>query len=115
LTRAELYRRVMGYLNDHPCVDCGEGNRVVLHFDHVRGVKRMSIAELVRDYHPWETVTAEIANCEVRCANCHLIRTAKQLGWRKHFEVQLGAVDEQVESAALQAASVAGSSPVCAV
>lgn len=80
----ELYqdqrRRVLDYLAAHPCVDCGEADIVCLEFDHVRGVKRFSVAAMIGDY-AWEAIEAEIAKCVVRCANCHRRKTARERGW----------------------------------
>ena len=68
------------YLLSHPCVDCGEADPVVLEFDHVRGEKVANLSTMIRD-RPWRAIVEEIDKCEVRCANCHRRRTARQFGW----------------------------------
>lgn len=79
----ENLRRLVAYLLEHPCVDCGECDPLVLDFDHRdRSTKRMSVSSLLR-YACWAPLEAEIAKCDVRCANCHRRRTAQQFGWRK--------------------------------
>ena len=80
-TGREIQRFVYEYLRKHPCVDCGETNPIVLDFDHVRGKKRESIAVLMHNRASMATIKAEIAKCEIRCANCHRIRTATMGGW----------------------------------
>ena len=70
--RDEARAYVIEYLKSHPCVDCGETDLMVLTFDHVRGTKRMSVAELVNRGYLVEVIEEEIAKCEVRCANCHM-------------------------------------------
>jgi len=72
---------IADYLKRHPCVDCGEKDILVLEFDHVRGVKRASLSFLVNRAASLESLQREIAKCDVRCANCHRRKTAKQLGW----------------------------------
>ena len=82
--RAENQRRLVEYLIDHPCRDCGERDPLVLDFDHRDPeVKRVEVANLIRHAASWTKVYAEIENCDVRCANCHRRRTAQQFRWRK--------------------------------
>jgi hypothetical protein len=72
-------QRVREYLLTHPCVDCGEPDPVVLEFDHrVPVEKSFSIGEKLGVTWRWEIIEAEIAKCDVRCANCHRRRTAQQ-------------------------------------
>lgn len=74
--------KVAEYLRNNPCVDCGEDDLVVLQFDHIIGEKRNNISALVSGSYSWKTIEVEIAKCEVRCANCHTRKTAKQFGWK---------------------------------
>jgi hypothetical protein len=77
---------LLEHFRTHPCVDCGETNPDLLEFDHQRD-KLKEVSKLVTSSVPLETLAAEIAKCEVRCVNCHMRRTAEQLGWRKSKEV----------------------------
>ncbi len=74
---------VLEYLQSHPCVDCGEADPIVLEFDHQRD-KRMGVSRLIAGGYPAQTVLDEIAKCEVRCANCHRRKTARDQGWFKN-------------------------------
>lgn len=58
------------------CVDCGNKNLTVLQFDHVRGAKVKAIANMV--HNSVASMLEEIAKCEVRCANCHVIVTSER-------------------------------------
>ncbi len=80
--RDDNRRKVVEYLKTHPCVDCGEKDPIVLHFDHIEGIKRNSVSRLAAGAYSWETVEQEIFKCQVRCANCHMKKTAKQFNWR---------------------------------
>lgn len=79
--RREYVQKIRDYLVSHPCVDCGEKDPLVLDFDHVRGAKKDNISRMIRHIYAWSTIEAEIAKCEIRCANCHRRRTAVQQGW----------------------------------
>ncbi len=72
--------RALDYLLEHPCVDCGEPDPIVLEFDH-RSDKLFTVSEVLHGHMRWEVVAAEIAKCEVRCANCHRRRHAEEAGW----------------------------------
>jgi hypothetical protein len=74
---------VWQYLTKHPCLDCGERDPIVLEFDHVTGRKVQEVSIMVGQAYPLARIEAEILKCEVRCANCHRRRTAKQLGWKR--------------------------------
>jgi hypothetical protein len=72
--------RVLEHLQTNPCVDCGERDVAVLEFDHVE-TKFENVSRLIAIGSSWSTLSAEIAKCVVRCANCHRRRTARQFSW----------------------------------
>ena len=72
---------IISYLSEHPCVDCGETDGIVLEFDHVYGEKIRNVSWMVRQHRTVSKIMDEIAKCEVVCANCHRRRTAKRAGW----------------------------------
>lgn len=84
--RSEIREKIIGHFKKYPCVDCGETDYTVLEFDHVRGDKKSNIASLVCNDVSWKVIEGEIKKCEVRCANCHKRRSAKQFGWYKYSE-----------------------------
>jgi hypothetical protein len=76
---------LLDYLRGAPCVDCGENDPVVLDFDHV-GTKRAGVVQLAGREHSIASLEREIAECEVRCANCHRRRTILEQGhFRNHL------------------------------
>ena len=76
-------RHVIDYLNEHPCVDCGEADPLALTFDHLRD-KKYSISTMLSNAYGWELIKEEISKCEVRCANCHNKKTAKERNHRMY-------------------------------
>lgn len=80
--RDQTYQYIHKYLLSHPCLDCGETDPIVLDFDH-RKDKYLAVSDLIRRGRSWINVLREIEKCEVRCANCHRKKTAKQLKWTR--------------------------------
>jgi hypothetical protein len=74
---------ILEYLSTHPCVDCGENDPIVLDFDHVRNKKFKNVGILCLNGFSVDKIKEEIDKCDVRCANCHRRKTAKQFGWYK--------------------------------
>lgn len=75
---------MLEYLNDKGCVKCGITDVRVLEFDHVDpATKSFSIARGIASTLSWENILAEIAKCQLLCANCHKIKTAEQQNWYK--------------------------------
>lgn len=85
--RARNARFVFDFLSGKRCVDCGLAELLVLDFDHLRD-KHKPVMELVMSEASIPRIEAEIAKCEVRCANCHRRKTAKEQG---HFRHHAGA------------------------
>ena len=75
-----IMKNVLAYLLEHPCIGCGEANPVILEFDHRDPKTKISeISTLVSvNRNSWETVKQEIDKCDIRCANCHRMKTAKE-------------------------------------
>jgi hypothetical protein len=71
---------VADYLSTHPCVDCGETDPIVLEFDHRDPkTKTDDVGRLIHSTTV-ANIRAEVDKCDVRCGNCHRIRTAAQFG-----------------------------------
>lgn len=65
---------------DKPCVDCGiKYPSYVMDFDHIDATTKVTnICNLKRHRVAFVKIEAEIAKCEVVCANCHRERTNKR-------------------------------------
>lgn len=78
--KKELYKRQRSMLDliklASGCVDCGyKENAKALDFDHVRGKKEFNIGDISQRSVSDERLMVEVAKCDVRCANCHRIKT----------------------------------------
>lgn len=64
------------YKTDRGCMDCGyNGPPCTLDFDHRPGVVKLYPPHQLKALGSWELIYAEVAKCDVVCANCHRIRT----------------------------------------
>lgn len=66
----------------HPCIDCGEDDIRVLEFDHIKD-KELDISIAIQRGWSSKKLQKEIDKCEVRCANCHRIKTFEENKWTK--------------------------------
>lgn len=71
---------VTAYKLEHGCVECGyKEHPAALEFDHLPGHEKVAaISLLILGGADLDTVKAEIAKCELVCANCHRIRTIER-------------------------------------
>jgi hypothetical protein len=68
------HRDLVRALKSRPCDDCGiQYPHYVMDFDHVRGDKSFNISDLYGKSE--KAILAEVAKCDLVCANCHRIRT----------------------------------------
>jgi len=76
---------VADYLKTHPCVKCGEANILRLEFDHIdRADKEHTIGRIMN--RGLDKLKAEVAKCQVLCANCHAEKTHREnKSWRLKF------------------------------
>jgi hypothetical protein len=74
-------RAVVDQVKSGPCTDCGDTFPIyVMEFDHVpeRGPKRWNIGAVIAQPRSMTTLLAELAKCDLVCANCHRIRAHKR-------------------------------------
>jgi len=74
-------RAIIAEAKSRPCADCdGRFPTYVMDFDHVRGDKEFTVSKAVQRAYALtlSRVRAEIAKCDVVCANCHRIRTERR-------------------------------------
>lgn len=85
--KADRLEAVRSYLwelfSNSKCFDCGNRDPEVMEFDHRDpSQKSFTISHMLRSYS-LKRIQAEIAKCDIVCANCHRKRTIQQFGtWR---------------------------------
>lgn len=81
-TKDEVRAWLLEYLSRSACADCGNVDIRVLEFDHRDPAsKRAEVSVLAENGYSLATVQREVEKCDIRCANCHVIRTRSRDGW----------------------------------
>lgn len=69
-----------------PCMDCNSFYPAeCMDFDHRDGEKKISMVSTMAINGTSAKMLAEIAKCDLVCANCHRIRTAKRMRERNNL------------------------------
>lgn len=75
----KIFRPIIDEFLDTACVDCNiQYPRPAMQPDHVRGQKYQKICWFYGGNGTLKKLVEELEKCEVRCANCHAIRHAKE-------------------------------------
>lgn len=79
--RSNYRKHIQEVKSSNPCADCGVSYPPhVMDFDHLPGEdKKFNISSQLGNMSNFEVLKAEIAKCEVVCANCHRQRTWERL------------------------------------
>jgi hypothetical protein len=90
--RQDIKAWIYNYLLDNPCIDCGESDPMRLTFDH-RENKHFDLGKaFIGKAKDLGSVQLEIAKCDVRCANCHIVKThIEQDTWKYRMSVERNA------------------------
>lgn len=78
-------REKFNQLKTGPCADCGGTfHPYVMDFDHREGTEKCFAISLAANMNiAWDRVLAEVAKCDLICANCHRMRTWNQIEARR--------------------------------
>lgn len=73
-------RQYLQSVKNVPCADCGERYPYyVMDFDHRPGETKLHHPNKLSVNAGWKSIEAEVAKCDVVCANCHRLRTFSHL------------------------------------
>jgi hypothetical protein len=75
--KAKALKAWMVELKASPCSDCGNAYPTCcMDFDHRAGtVKAYNVGSMFAHHYSRELIEAEVAKCDLVCANCHRVRT----------------------------------------
>lgn len=70
--RTKIHKRRLELLNGKSCVRCGFDNPKALEFHHIDPTTKVdSVIRMI--LLSYDKLQAEVAKCEIICANCHAI------------------------------------------
>jgi len=78
--RREWFYRTVVF--NESCKHCGESDPIVLEFHHRHAEEKSHSVSGMIESHSKEKILAEVAKCDVLCANCHRRVTAKERNWQ---------------------------------
>ncbi len=83
--REDTRKTYVEYMAGRACVDCGYSDWLAaLQWDHIGDNKVAGVTALINSGNPWTKVLEEIEKCELRCCNCHAIKSAERGQWWTH-------------------------------
>ena len=84
---------------DIPCTDCDETfPAYVMQWDHLPGREKVDDVGSMVGRRRRDVILAEIAKCELVCANCHVMRTVARA--RRSIREEFGVYGLEIISAA---------------
>ena len=83
--KREQHRRTVAWFRklkeNRPCADCGGVfHPAAMAFDHLPGNPKVDDVSSLLGKHNRAAILAEIAKCELVCANCHAVRSFERRG-----------------------------------
>lgn len=88
--RRQAQLQVLEQLRQQPCADCGlTYPTCVMEFDHRDPSQKRFLVSQMPGRVKLTTLLAEVAKCDVVCANCHRVRTyqRRQVEWAKQLRL----------------------------
>lgn len=86
--KVQVARFIDEYKRSRVCIDCGFSGKEfphVLDFDHKKGsIKKFNIGSWPKNILSIKALREEIEKCELVCANCHRIRTFRNITFKSH-------------------------------
>lgn len=83
--RRKLVEFYISLKKGQKCIDCGNAEYKVLEFDHRNPKEKL---KQVKEMTTIETMKSEAAKCDLRCVNCHQIKTIKDGRERREGKIE---------------------------